>query len=79
MPDGSALVHKFVHTFRQLKEATSLIEFLTMLSAQISSLVHINDISLTQTPQMDVFPHIRTIIQNTKKYVKLCRLQKLVF
>jgi hypothetical protein len=66
--DGSELVLKFVDTFMQLKKETSVLEFLTMLTGQISGKVHGTN-SATQTPQMDVFPHVPTMICNTKKYI----------
>jgi hypothetical protein len=67
---GSELVLKFVDTFKHLEKETSLLEFLTMLTGQISSKVH-GECMVTQTPQMDVFPHPRTMICNTKKYGKI--------
>jgi hypothetical protein len=64
--DGSELVQKFRHTLIPLNRETSLLEFLTMLSGNISSKVHGPKL-LTQTPQMDVFPHLPTMIGNAKK------------
>jgi peroxiredoxin len=63
---GSQLVIQFVYTFKQLSEDASVLEFITMLSGQISSQVHGTNMR-SQTPQIDVFPHIDTIVCNTKK------------
>jgi len=66
MDSGSQLVLKFVDTFKHLNEATSLIEFLTMLSEQMCHAQGTN--MATQTPQVDVFSHLATMVCNTKKY-----------
>jgi hypothetical protein len=62
---GSLLVLKFVDTFKELSEAKSLLEFLTLLSAQMCHVQGTN--WATQTPQMEVFPHLATMVC-TKKY-----------
>jgi hypothetical protein len=66
MEFGSELVIQFVHTFIQLEKDTCLYEFLTMLSRNISSKVHGTNL-LTQTPQIEVFPHAATFVYNPKK------------
>jgi len=72
MKSGSQLVLKFVDTFKHLNEAKSLIEFLTMLSAQMCHAQGTN--MATQTPQMDVFPHLATMVCNTEKYTPLQKI-----
>jgi hypothetical protein len=68
---GSLMVMNFVKTCRQLCKAKSLIEFLTMMSRQISSTVF-EPKWYKQTPQIDVFPHLLdTMICNAKKWVEL--------
>jgi hypothetical protein len=66
MPEGSKLVCEFVRTFKLLKGAVSLTEFLTNMSGNISGQLHGANLS-TQTPQMDIFPHFGTFVKNTKK------------
>jgi len=60
---GSQLVLKFEKTFQHLDSATSVLEFLIMLSGQISCQVYGTK---TQTPQIDVYPHLRTMVENSK-------------
>jgi hypothetical protein len=65
MKNGSKLVLKFVDLFMQLNGETSMLEFLTMLSEKISG--HSPYVCLTtQTPQIDAFPHLRTMVRNKK-------------
>jgi hypothetical protein len=64
--DGSQFVLNFVYTFKQLNDDTSLLSFLIMLTEHLSS--QMNGTSVRrQTPQIDIFPHLATMVCNTKK------------
>lgn len=63
---GSELVLIFLQTLKRLNKKTSLIEFLTMLSGEISGQVY-GAKMYTQTPQVDVFPHVDTVVYNSKR------------
>ena len=66
---GSQFVVQLEQTLSNLKEEdTSILDFLVKLSGQISGQMR-GDRRSTQTPQTDIFPHLNTMVWNSKRYI----------